>query len=112
MAFESFYDCIDRIAAMHEQEKTVHGQFLLLSVLTTLDETILTNPKFRSQRHHCMETLNLLNPAFSKGYYDRLKCRHKWGACEPGKGGAYENARQCVHCHTIKWGDETPRKTK
>ena len=112
MAFESFYDCIDRIAAMHNEEKTFHGQFLLINVLTTLDETILSGAKFRSQRQHCMETIKRLSPSFYQGYYSRRKCRHKWRACEPGPQGAYENAKLCILCHTIKWDDKPSGKTK
>ena len=35
-------------------------------------ETVLKNPKFKTQREYCRRTLEELNPAFCLGYFKKL----------------------------------------
>lgn len=76
MAFEAIYDFTDKIAAEHakaiknNEYRTASTYF---NTLIIYYETVVSNPKFKSQRQHCKATMMVLNPAFCEGYFENKK---------------------------------------
>mgnify|MGYP006921488851 CR=1 FL=1 len=76
MAFETLYEFSDKIAEQHAKAKNQNNYTKVNAFFDSLVlyyETVLSNPKFRSQRQHCKVVMMSLNPAFCEGYFKTKK---------------------------------------
>ena len=73
MAFESLNKYTETLAAEYQKKENISYLFSLVWYY----ETVLSNPKFKSQRQFCKETILAINPSFYEGYFKISKSKNK-----------------------------------
>ena len=74
MAFDYLNDYTDKIIAMIETEQQAgRSDILLCQVLTQYYESVLSKPKFISQRHWLVKSMHRVCPAFAEGYFGKKR---------------------------------------